>query len=73
MYVKQEAWPTYNKQTKNVLNHLIVNTKARLESESLEIIQKRYRLYKSPDKNPILAPELKNIRYLDKKQVHTPA
>lgn len=54
LYVKQEAWPTYSKRTRNLLNHLIITTKERLESSSLEIIQKRYRLFKSTDKNSVL-------------------
>lgn len=62
MYVKQEAWPSYSKPTKNRLNQLILATKSHLEGESLRIIQKRYRLFKAADKNSLLAAELKNIR-----------
>jgi hypothetical protein len=54
MYVKQEVWPGYSKAVKSALNSLILGTKAKLESESLELIRKRFHLARAADKDSLL-------------------
>ena len=60
--MQMEKWKRYSKETKNILNYLILYTKERLEVKSLQIIQRRLQLAKSTDMNEALAKELVHFR-----------
>lgn len=54
MYVEISRWKNYDKETKNLLNYLTLQIKERLESKSLDIIQRRLNMAKSTDVQSIL-------------------